>query len=73
MVSLGLIVAIAARVHSAGPLSCPVEGNTGVVDNVVENTYHFDVLNNDQSQLIKEGVACPKVLEKNDTCNTLNG
>ena len=40
-------------------LSCPVEveGNTGVVDNVVETTYHFDVLNNDQSQLTKEGVA----------------
>ena len=40
---------------------------------MVENTYHFDVLNNDQSQLTKEGVACPKVLEKTDTCNTLNG
>ena len=47
VVSLGLIMAIAAGVHSSGPLSCPVEveGNTGLVDNVVENTYHFDVLN----------------------------
>ena len=73
MVSLGLIIAIAAGVHSAGPLSCPVEGNTGMVDNVVENTYHFDVLNNDESQLIKEGVGCPKVLERTNTCITLNG
>ena len=73
VVSLGLIIAVAAGVHSAGPLSCPVEGNTGMVDNVVKNTYHFDVLNNDESQLIKEGVGCPKVLERTNTCNTLNG
>ena len=36
-------------------------------------TTSMSLNNNDQSQLTKEGVACPKVLEKTDTCNTLNG
>ena len=72
VVTLGLIIAIAAGVHSAGPMSCPVVGNTGMVDTVVENSYHLDVLNNDESQQIKEGMVCPESLETN-TCNTLNG
>ena len=60
-----------------------------MVGTVVENNYHLDVFNNDQSQMTKEqlaqeiqkcrlaktndGVVCPKVPEKTDTCNTLNG
>ena len=36
-------------------------------------TLMYLTMTSDQSQLIKEGVVCPKVLEKTDTCNTLNG
>ena len=50
-------MAIAVGTHTAGTMECPVDvqSNSGDVDNIVETSYHLDILNSDQSQLTKDG------------------
>ena len=74
-----LVVAIAVGTHTAQTMECPVvQGNSGVVDNIVENSYHLDILNSDQSQLTKGGKDCPglkeiaQMLTERNDCRSLN-